>query len=75
MNRIYECAHELDSQDRATQIRHLALLGIASSESAWKVRGLNHAYRSLFEVIARLTDEIEDDLELQAELKRKGGAA
>lgn len=75
MNMIYDHDDPLDTQDRARQIRHLAVLGIASGDSIWKVRQLKDAYRSLFEVIARLADEIEDDLDRQAELKRKGGAA
>lgn len=47
--------------DRATQIRHLAIMGFAARESVWNAKDLNEAYLSLFEVIARLAAEIEDE--------------
>lgn len=63
MSIIYDHDQPLSAEDRATQIRHLALIGIAGSDSIWKVRRINDCYRSLFEVIARLAHEIEDDLD------------
>lgn len=59
---IYAKARPYSAEDRATQIRHLALIGIAAQGSADFVRDLHSAYHSLFEVIHRLGGEIEDEL-------------
>jgi len=63
MSIIYDHDQPLSAEDRAKQIHHLALIGIAWSDSVWNVRRINDCYRSLFEVIARLAHEIEDDLD------------
>lgn len=59
-SRIYDCGAIMKAQDRATQIRHLALIGLAGSDSVYPIKDIKAAYVSLFEVIARLADEIED---------------
>lgn len=49
--------------DRAEQIRHLALISLAACGSEYNVRDLPRAYVSLFEVIARLARDIEEEAE------------
>lgn len=61
--RIYEGGAVMTAQDRATQIRHLALIGLAGSDSVYPIKDISAAYVSLFEVIARLADEIEDSFD------------
>lgn len=51
----------LTLEDRATQIRHLSVIGLAATESAWNIRDAKRCFVSPFEVIARLADEIEDE--------------
>lgn len=50
----------LSVEDRVTQIRHLAVIGLAATNSTWNIRRPLDCFVSLFEVIARLADEIED---------------
>jgi hypothetical protein len=60
---IYTNNRPLSPGDKATQIRHLALIGIAASDSVNNVKGIDSAFESLFEVIARLADEVQCELE------------
>lgn len=57
----YASANGLSLEDRATQIRHLSVIGLAATESAWNIRDTRRCFVSLFEVIARLADEIENE--------------
>ncbi len=72
-------AYVTTSEDRAAQIRHLAIIGIASCQTTMNLPYLSDARASLFEVIHRLADEIEDQLEderiAEARKSREGGAA
>lgn len=56
----YASCSPLSVEDRATQIRHLSTIGLAATESAWNIADPHRCFVSLFEVIARLTREIEE---------------
>lgn len=58
---LYTGARPFCAEDRATQIRHLSLIGIAAQGSDSFLRDLPAAYHSLFEVIHRLAGEIEGE--------------
>jgi hypothetical protein len=60
---IYTNGLPIGTEGKATQIRHLALIGIAAGDSVMNVKGLDGAMCSLFEVIARLAEEVEADLQ------------
>ena len=60
---IYDTDHKVSAADKATQIRHLALIGIAASDTGNNLKDLDHAFESLFEVIAGLADEVHFELE------------
>lgn len=64
---IYTNGLPIGPEGKATQIRHLALIGIAASDSVMNVKDLDCAMWSLFEVIARLAEEVEDDLQAKPE--------
>ena len=59
---IYGYDHPLTAEDRAAQIRGLSIIGLASTSSAFSFCNFDVALGSLFEVIARLADEIEGEL-------------
>lgn len=61
--RIYATSRPMEPYDRATQIRHLALIGLAATATDANLRDHAPAFCSLFEVIHRLADELEDELE------------
>lgn len=61
--RIYVSARPMSPADRASQIRHLALIGLAATGSELNLRDHAPAFVSLFEVIHRLADELEDEME------------
>ncbi|OJH43019.1 hypothetical protein IE00_19235 [Paracoccus sp. SM22M-07] len=56
-------AYVTTSEERAGQIRHLSMIGIASCRTTMDLPYLDDALAALFEVIHRLADEIEDQLE------------
>ena len=59
----YAGAAPLSVEDRAAQIRHLSTIGLAATNSAWNITDPNSCFVSLFEVIARLANEIEEELD------------
>lgn len=59
---IYGYDRPLTAEDRASQIRGLSILGLASTDSSYNLCHYNLALVSVFEVIARLADEIEGEL-------------
>lgn len=71
---VYNSGHELDISDRTAQIRHLALIGIAARSGGDTIRDMGAAYVSLFEVIARLADEVDGEID-HLNAIRKGGTA
>ncbi len=61
---IYASDRPIDPIDeRIAQIRHLAIIGIAAIGSNMNMKNLDDAMFSLFEVIARLASEIEDEID------------
>jgi hypothetical protein len=60
---IYSNGHEIDAEDKAIQLRHLALIGLAASDSRFNIKHLDTAYVSLFEVMAALADEVAQEVE------------
>lgn len=76
---MFGTSYVTTSEDRATQIRHLAMIGLASCHAEMNLPYLNDARATLFEVIHRLADEINDQLEderiAEARKAREGGAA
>ena len=67
-SRIYETSAEYRPEDGAAQLRNLAIIGIAASETVMNVCGKDDAMISLFEVMARLAEEVADGV---AELRRE----
>lgn len=61
--RLYDTDDAFSIGDRCAQIRHLAMIGLAANASIYNVRNLADARISLFEVIHRLSDELEDEIE------------
>lgn len=61
--RIYQTDFIVGPQDKAAQIRHLARIGIAATATNANVRDLHTSLASLFEVMFRLAEEVEAELE------------
>jgi hypothetical protein len=70
---IYTNNRQLDAEDKVDQIRHLALIGIAANDSNMNVAHLDDAMCSLFEVIIRLAQEVNSELEMHPRHKRSVG--
>lgn len=64
---IYDNGRALDTEDKAAQLRKLALIGIAATDSNMNLLHLDEAIQGLFEVMHRLAGEVEDEV---AEMKR-----
>lgn len=58
----YEACAPMDVCTRAVQIRHLATLGLAATQSAMNIKDPAMCFLSMFEVITRLASEIEDEV-------------
>ena len=67
MSGFYETCLSDATIDRAAKIRHLARVGAAASQSSLALAQMDLALVTLFELMAELASQIEDDLE--------GGAA
>ena len=67
MSCLFEHCREDTTIDRAAKIRHLARVGAAASQSTLALAQMDLALVTLFELMAELASQIEDDLE--------GGAA
>ncbi len=63
---IYNNNRPLDAEDKVAQIRHLAVIGIAATDSNLNVAHLDDAMRSLFEVIIRLAEEVNSEIEMHS---------
>lgn len=68
---IYGYDRPLTAEDRAAQIRGLSIIGLASTSSSYNLCHYDIALVAVFEVIARLADEIEGEL---ADMKPSGSA-
>lgn len=64
---IYDKGSALETEDKAAQLRKLALIGIAATDSNMNLLHLDDAMQGLFEVMHRLAGEVEDEV---AEMKR-----
>ncbi|MBC9245161.1 hypothetical protein H4P12_00170 [Paracoccus sp. 11-3] len=60
---MYDGSVSIGVDEKAAQIRHLAAIGVAASDTAYNIRNFSTCYISLFEVIARLAHEIEDEVD------------
>jgi hypothetical protein len=70
---VYENGLYQTRDEVAGQLRHLALIGIAATESLTTVRNKGDAMISLFEIMARLADEVAEGIEdLRGQLKPPG---
>ena len=63
MTGFYETCREDTTIDRAAKIRHLARVGAAASHSPLALAEMDLALVTLFELMADLASQIEDDLE------------
>jgi hypothetical protein len=73
---IYTNSLPIGAEERAFQLQHLALIGLAATDSNLEVRNLDGAMGSLFEVMARLAEELAGDVEyLQHSLRAKTAKA
>ncbi len=70
---IYSNGAGLDAEDKATQLRHLALIGLAAMDSNMNVLHLNEAMQGLFEVMHRLAGEVEEEVADMKLLARPAG--
>jgi hypothetical protein len=70
---IYTNGLPREADDKSTQIRHLALGAMAASNSNIAVAHLDVAMISVFEVVARLAEEVTEEVEhLRGQLNRVG---
>lgn len=65
---VYNVPEILTTAAKATQVRHLAVIGLAARNSIWNLRDIDEACISLFEVIAQLAHEIEYEACLDEEI-------
>jgi hypothetical protein len=72
---IYVSGRSVSTEDKACQLRHLALIGLAASDTSLGVAHLDSAFGSLFEVMARLAEEVSYDLDLAATTERNARAS
>lgn len=68
---IYTNDRIVDAEDKSTQLRHLALIGLAAADSNMNIKHIDCAFQSLFEVIARLAEEVTEEVAyMKVQLKR-----
>lgn len=56
-----------ETEDKAAQLRKLALIGIAAADTSTNLKYLDEAIQGFFEVMHRLASEVEEEV---AEMKR-----
>jgi hypothetical protein len=60
-----------DTESKAAQLRQLALIGIAATDTAMNLNNLEGAFQGLFEVMHRLAGEVEEEVEDMRRLAAK----
>ena len=60
---IYTHGRNLSCEDRAAQLRKMATIGIAALDSNMNLAHLDDALQGLFEVMHRLSAEIEEEID------------
>jgi hypothetical protein len=60
-----------DTESKAAQLRQMALIGIAATETAMNLKNLEAAFQGLFEVMHRLAGEVEEEVEEMKRLAKK----
>lgn len=63
-----------DTEDKAAQLRQLALIGIAALGTTMNLKHLDDAMLGLFEVMHRLAGEVEEEVEEMKRLARQAAA-
>lgn len=71
---IHDNGRDLDAEDKAGQLRHLALIGIAATDTNMNLRNLNEAFQGLFAVMHRLADEVEEEVSEMKRLAKRAAA-
>jgi hypothetical protein len=71
---IYAHGRNLDTQDKAAQLRKLALVGIAATDSTMNLLHLDDALQGLFEVMHRLAGEVEEEVDEMLSLGKRAAA-
>jgi hypothetical protein len=64
---IYANGRKLEPEDKAGQLRQLALIGLAARDSNMNLMHIDEAFQGLFEVMHRLAGEVEEEI---AEMQR-----
>ncbi len=59
---IYSNGRKLGPEDKAMQLRQLALIGLAASDSNMNLLHIDDAFPALFEVMHRLASEVEEEI-------------
>lgn len=68
---VYRHALPDTALDKANQLHQLAKIGIAATESDTTLAHPDAAFSALFEVMARLADEVRDELDRIEDAKDK----
>lgn len=63
-----------ETDDKAAQLRKLALIGIAATDTNMNLQNLEAAFQGLFEVMHRLAGEVEEEVEEMKSLARPTAA-
>ena len=71
---IYAHGGVLETEDKAAQLRKLALIGIAASDTAMNRLHLDDAFQGLFEVMHRLAGEVEEEVSEMKRLAKRAAA-
>lgn len=63
-----------ETEDKAAQLRKLALIGLAAADTSMNLKYLDEAFQGLFEVMHRLAGEIEEEVDEMKRLARQKAA-
>ncbi len=71
---IYANGSALETEDKAAQLRKLALIGMAATNTNMNLLHMNEALQGFFEVMHRLAGEVEEEVEEMRRVARRAAA-